>query len=124
MPKSLLRLTFVLLAMALALPMIAQEGHPLKGSWIGEWESNQELGESVIVVMDWNGTAVTGIVNPGTDNLQITRANLNPADWSVQIQAGDYMIEGKIENLFVPSRYITGTWKKGNAGGKFEIHRQ
>ncbi len=32
----------------------AQEGHPLKGSWIGEWSGNSDLGEFVLVVMDWD----------------------------------------------------------------------
>lgn len=124
MPKSLIRLTFVLLALALALPIVAQEGYPLKGSWIGEWESNKDLGENLIVIMDWDGKNVSGIINPGTDNLEIDRAVLNPEDWSVEIEAGGYMIQGKIEDLFLPSRYIVGTWKKGSNGGKFEIHRQ
>jgi hypothetical protein len=45
------------------------------------------------MVMNWDGKAITGIINPGTDNLEIKTATLNPADWSVHIEAGDYKLE-------------------------------
>ena len=50
---------------------MAQEGHPLKGSWIGEWSGNTTLGDFVLIVMDWDGENVTGMINPGTDNMEI-----------------------------------------------------
>lgn len=102
----------------------AQEGHPLKGSWIGEWSGNTALGEFVLVVMDWNGEEVTGMINPGTDNLAIDNAVLDPSDWSVMIKAGDYEIDAKIENLELPSRSLVGTWKSSAGSGRFEIVRQ
>ena len=101
----------------------AQEGHPAKGSWIGEWEGNSN-GESVLLVMNWDGKDITGIINPGTDNLEIKDAELDPSDWSIHIEAGDYQIDGKFERLELPNRSITGTWKNGSASGPFEIVRQ
>lgn len=101
----------------------AQEGHPAKGSWIGEWKGNSN-GESVLVVMNWDGKDITGIINPGTDNLQISKAELNPSDWSIKIEAGDYVIEGNFARLELPNRSIIGTWRNGNARGDFEIVRQ
>ena len=108
----------------LATGVLAQEGHPLKGSWIGEWHGNEALGEFVLVVMDWNGEAVTGMINPGTDNLAIESATLDPSDWSVEIKAGDYTISATIENLELPSRSLKGTWRSRNGRGDFEIVRQ
>lgn len=111
----------------------AQEGHPLKGSWIGTWESNETHGEFVLVVLDWDGERVSGIINPGTDNIEIGAATLDPAEWTVRIEADaedrdgnsvHYMIEGTIEDLELPNRYITGTWQHDNGGGAFEIRRQ
>ena len=52
-------------------PTVAQEGHPLKGSWIGQWESNETHGDDIVVVLDWDGEQITGLINPGTDNIQI-----------------------------------------------------
>ncbi len=44
----------------------AQEGHPVKGSWIGEWEGNA-LGESILMVMDWDGEKTTRVTESLTD---------------------------------------------------------
>lgn len=103
---------------------VAQEGHPLKGSWIGEWSGNKAMGEFVLIVMDWNGEEVTGMINPGTDNLEIDSVDLDPSDWSVEIKAGDYTIDAKIESLELPSRSLAGSWKSRGGRGDFEIVRQ
>lgn len=102
----------------------AQEGHPLKGSWIGIWESNELHGEFVLIVLDWDGKNITGTINPGTDNIVIEDATLNPDDWSITIAAGGYEIEGVIENLALPSRSVVGRWERQGESGKFEIARQ
>ena len=126
---------FALTAMlfALALPGQAQEGHPLKGSWIGVWEGNPTHDEFVVVVLDWNGEEITGRINPGTDNIDITTAVLDPENWTVRIEADtedsegrsvDYLIEGTIEDLELPNRFIKGTWRNGGNRGNFEIRRQ
>jgi len=121
------------LALALAVPGSAQEGHPLKGSWIGVWEDNPTHDEFVLIVLDWDGRAITGTINPGTDNIEITAAELDPEDWSVRIEADtedangravDYIIQGVIEDLELPTRLIAGTWRNGASRGNFEIRRQ
>lgn len=111
----------------------AQEGHPLKGSWIGEWESNAVHGEAVLVVLDWDGESITGVINPGTDDIAIRDASLDPSDWSLRIEADaeaedgrrlGYVIEGHIEDLELPNRVIVGTWRHDEGRGAFEIQRQ
>lgn len=128
--------TFRIICLCLVLgflPIVsAQEGHPLKGSWIGVWDSNQIHGEFVLVVLDWDGEQISGIINPGTDNIVISNATLNPDDWSVRIEAEtesdgrqiSYVIEGNIENLELPTRSITGSWRHQYGRGDFEIVRQ
>ena len=117
-------LTIVLGLAMLAGTAHAQEGHPLKGSWIGEWSGNTALGDFVLVVMDWDGETVSGMINPGTDNLAIDSVDLDPSDWSVEIKAGDYTIDASIENLELPSRSLTGSWSSRNGRGDFDIVRQ
>jgi hypothetical protein len=111
----------------------AQEGHPLKGSWIGVWEGNKTHGDDVLVILDWNGREISGMINPGTDNIEIDRATLDPDGWHVHIEADAkardgktlrYVIDGAIQDLELPNRYITGTWQSQNGSGKFEIRRQ
>lgn len=102
----------------------AQEGHPLKGSWIGEWSGNSTHGDFVLLVMDWDGKNVTGVINPGTDDMVIESVTLNPSDWTVTIRAAGYELQGRIQELELPSRSIVGTWKNSNRNGKLEINRQ
>src|SRR5690606_12997915 len=92
---------------------MAQEGHPIKGSWLGNWQGNEVHGDFVLLVMNWDGEKISGIINPGTDNIEITNATLNPDGWVVQIEATDedaeggpvhYQIEGRIQNLELPDR--------------------
>ena len=97
MYKQLIKSLAVFLSIGLlSTQLSAQEGHPLKGSWIGEWSGNTDLGEFVLIVMDWNGEEVTGMINPGTDNMAIENVELDPSNWSVEISAGGYTIEGVI----------------------------
>ena len=113
--------------------VVAQEGHPLKGSWTGTWEGNTVHGNSVLLVLDWNGKAITGTVNPGTDNMVVKNATLNPDGWVFHFEADGkdkagavitYVVDGKIENLAMHNRSITGTWKSQRGGGAFKISRQ
>jgi hypothetical protein len=102
---------------------VAQEGHPIKGSWIGAWEGHPG-GDSLLMVMNWDGMAITGIINPGTDNLQIDSATLNPDNWTVHIVAGNVTLDGTFARLELPNRSISGTWTSNGASGQFEIVRQ
>ena len=114
----------VLLSTLMGNLAFAQEGHPLKGSWIGEWTGNETHGDFVLMVLDWDGKNVTGVINPGTDNMVIDKVELDPSDWSVTIEANGYVLEGTIEQLEIPSRSVSGTWKNGNRSGSLAISRQ
>lgn len=114
-------------------PATAQEGHPLKGSWLGTWEGNETHGDSVLVILDWDGENLTGIINPGTDDIPIREATLDPEGWQVHIEADakdgsgatiHYVIDGAIENLELPNRSIVGTWESEQGSGAFEVSRQ
>ena len=133
MLRCLTRSALFVLAAALTVPVIAQEGFPLKGSWIGMWEGNTVLGNDILMLMNWDGKAISGMINPGTDNMPITKATLDPAGWKVHIEADGknkqgavvhYVIDGAIQQLELPSRSIVGTWTGGTAKGKFEVRRQ
>jgi hypothetical protein len=112
---------------------LGQEGHPLKGSWLGSWAGNEAHGDNVLIVLNWDGASITGIINPGTDNIAITKATLEPEGWIVTLEADakdrsgaaiHYVIEGKIENLELPDRSVVGTWRSERGEGAFEMGRQ
>jgi len=122
-----------LTALSYAPSVGAQEGHPLKGSWLGSWGPSQNHADDVLVVLKWDGKMISGTINPGTDNIPIKNATLTPEGWLVHLE-GDgkdksgkvitYVIDGKLENLGLPHRSITGTWKSQTEKGVFKISRQ
>jgi hypothetical protein len=121
------------LAIGFSVDGTAQEGHPLKGSWLGTWEGNRVHGDDVLLILDWDGEKITGIINPGTDNIPLGAASLDPDGWVVNFEAqGEdrsgravhYVIEGRIENLELANRSIAGTWLNESGNGIFEVGRQ
>jgi len=126
-------ITLSLVCLASTAPAVAQEGHPLKGSWIGTWGPSQNHSNDVIIIMNWDGKAITGTINPGSDEIAIKNATLNPEGWLVHLE-GDakdksgktitYIIDGKIENLPKRDRTVVGTWKTATENGPFKISRQ
>ena len=129
--------TFLILGILASLTavtaVLAQEGHPLKGSWIGDWGPNKADRNQVTIVLDWDGKQITGIVNPGPGAMQIQKASLEPKGWLVHFEidaknaAGQpvhYVIDGHIENLGLYNRSIVGAWGHDNVKGDFKITRQ
>jgi hypothetical protein len=119
--------------MAIAFPLIGQalnegQGHPLKGVWLGDWGPDKTHRNSVTITMDWDGKAISGNINPGPEAIRFTKAELDPGNWSVHLEADGkgthYVIDGKIEDLGSLRRYIVGTWTQGNQKGDFKITRQ
>jgi hypothetical protein len=111
----------------------AQEGHPLKGSWIGTWGPAKTHDNDIVLILNWDGKAITGTLNPGIDDVAIKNATLTPEGWVFKFEADvkekagttlNYAFEGKIENLAFPNRTISGTWKNQREAGKFKIGRQ
>ena len=68
-------------SLLIAQALIAQEGHPLKGTWHGSWGVNATDRTPVTLVMDWDGTSVTGIMNPGVRSVPLEKTSLDPATW-------------------------------------------
>ncbi len=110
----------------------AQFGHPLKGSWSGEWGTNASNRQHVVLNLNWDGKAISGAINPGPAAVPLTVARLDPATWTVHFE-GDgknkagatvhYVIDGKVENLGAFQRFMTGTWTEGSDTGTFKVTR-
>src|SRR4051794_11452614 len=76
----------------------AQEGHPLKGSWSGDWGSNGQR-TPLLIVMNFENGKITGTINPGTDNLVIRNATLDPNGWVLHLDAETKDKAGQIVKL-------------------------
>ena len=127
-----LYLYLFLACLTVAVPLAAQEGHPLVGSWHGNWGLDQTKRIDITLVMDWDGKLITGIVNPGFDQSMLQNAKLNPKDWTVhfEIDAKDAAgkparcaVDGKIDKLGSDRRTLTGSWNCGTAKGDFKLTR-
>jgi hypothetical protein len=125
------RLLTVLAFLAVAASASAQFGHPLKGTWSGDWGTGTTR-THVVVDLNWDGKNITGSINPGANGVALTKATLDPATWMVHFEgdgknaqgaAVHYVIDGKLENLGAAARFITGTWTEGSKKGNFKITR-
>ena len=82
-----------LASLLIASTVVAQYGHPLKGSWSGDWGTSKENRHRVLLELNWNGKEITGTINPGPQGVPLKTATLNPADWTVRLEA-DSKIRG------------------------------
>jgi hypothetical protein len=168
---------------------LAQEGHPLKGTWLGDWGPSKTTRNQVFIIMDWDGKAISGTINPGTENIPIKNATLTPPtpqparggggagggrggggrgggrggnnppdgaaaapppppppppaqtapaapvqpDWLFHFEADakdrggnavHYVVDGKIDNIGLANRTISGTWTVGTTKNDFRLIRQ
>ena len=126
------RVMSALVALLLAAPALAQFGHPLKGTWSGDWGTTKDNRTRILLELHWDGKAITGTINPGPKAVAIKKAELNPDTWGVHIEgegkdaAGAvvrYVIDGKLENIGAYERILSGTWTEGGKKGDFRLVR-
>ena len=110
----------------------AQYGHPLSGSWSGDWGATKETRNRLLLELDWDGKSVTGTINPGPDAVPLQKASLDPSTWMFRFEAEAkdrsgqsvrYLVEGKLENLGAYNRVLSGTWSQGGVKGDFRLVR-
>src|SRR5512138_1260395 len=126
------RFFIAFMVLALASSASAQFGHPLKGTWSGDWGTGANARTHVVLEFDWDGKAVTGSINPGANGVPFKTATLDPATWTVHVEADGkdaggatvhYVVDGKMQNIGAYARFITGTWTQGATKGDFKITR-
>jgi hypothetical protein len=119
---------------SLVLPFfaLAQEGHPLTGTWSGDWGPTATQRNHLTIVMNWDGKNVTGMINPGPDSIPLASVFLDVTNWTIRIEAdakdpsgssAHIAAEGKLDDIGSYHRKITGTWRQGTAKGDFRITR-
>lgn len=114
-----------------ATPASSQQGHPLSGSWHGEWGPPGDRTD-LTLIMDWDGQRVTGLVNPVTDRTRLRNATLDSGSWTVRFEVdvkgqSDEMLhcvaDGRLEGLGSDRRKLSGTWSCGDVESEFEMTR-
>jgi hypothetical protein len=111
---------------------LAQQGHPLSGTWSGDFGSSPTQRNQVTVVMNWDGKNVTGIINPGPDAVPISSVFVDVTNWTVRIEADakdasgkpvHITAEGRVEDIGSYHRTIKGTIHHGAVAGDFRLTR-
>lgn len=104
------------------------EGDPITGRWEGEWGPSAERQTQVIVELKWDGTTLTGTVNPGGRAAELGKSSFNPKTnaISMELDVNDvrgepdhYSIQGKVEG-----KEMTGSWTRTSGAGTFKITKQ
>ena len=117
---------------AAAFALLAQQGHPLAGTWAGAWAPTPSQLNQVTFVLNWDGKNVKGLINPGPDSIPISSVSVDPATWTIRFEADTkdssgkavhITAEGKLEDLGSLHRTITGVWTQGATKGEFRITR-
>jgi hypothetical protein len=122
----------LLVILSLTASAIAQEGHPMSGTWYGDFGSTKDKRNDLTVIMNWDGKMVTGLINPGPGAVQIKVATLDSSKWTVHFEAeaknkaggmDRFVFDGKMADVVSFNRTITGTWSCGATKGDFRIQR-
>ena len=127
------RLSILSVLVAFAAVAAAQEGHPLVGTWYGDWGPSPQQRHDVTMVMTWDGKTIGGTIDPGPDAVPFKAATLDSSTWTVHIEAERpakgaapavrYTIEGTLANLGSYNRTLSGTWASGATKGDFKLTR-
>jgi hypothetical protein len=114
-----------------AVPGGAQEGHPLTGTWAGDWAAASGTRTHITLVMSWDGQAVTGLINPGPDAIPLTGVTVDWSTWTLHLEAerpGDagprVTAEGRLEDIGSAHRRIVGIWQQDGVTGSLRLTRE
>ena len=122
----------VIACAALSIGLAAQEGHPLTGTWSGDWGATADTRTRVTLVMTWDGKSIAGTINPGPEAMTLGRVTVDYAKWTVRIEADGkdssgkpvrVLADGKIDALGSWHRTLSGTWTQAGANGTFKLTR-
>jgi hypothetical protein len=138
-PRIHLGLVVVATALLIAVRAVAQEGHPLAGTWYGDYTTGQQKTD-ITVIMKWDGKSVTGLINPGPNSKPLTSVVMDitpgkpapqgqqstsgiPPVFKTRFEVDGMTFEGTLKNPVAGNRQLIGTWKRGNQSGTFQIRR-
>jgi hypothetical protein len=115
-----------------AVAALAQQGHPLTGTWSGDWGPSPTERHQITLVLSWDGKNVTGIMNPGPDSIPLSSVFVDVSNWTVRIEADGkdtggkpvhISAEGRLDDLGSYHRKLAGAWTQGATKGDFKLTR-
>ena len=132
MRRRTFQLGFLLTGLMVAVPNFAQQGHPLTGTWNGDWGISPSERTQVTLVMTWDGATVKGVINPGPDSSP-TVVTVDVTKWAVRFEADlkdasgkpvHISADGQMDDIGNYHRTIEGIWRQGSVNGNFKLTRE
>ena len=129
------RLVSFIACLGLAASAFAQFGHPLSGTWSGDWGPKHDR---LLVHMDWDGKQITGTINPGPNAIPLKTVTVvpgteaQPGIWTIKMDAEGkdstgkavtVNVDAKLQNIGSQNRVLTGTWTQSGVKGDFKLTR-
>ena len=121
----------LLVAATVAAAAPAQVGHPAKGSWSGYWGTSDATKRRMLLVLDWRDRQISGVINPGPNQVPIDKADLNVDSWTLRLEAAmpttgggkaPFVATGQLTNLGSwTTRTYSGTYVFGAETGRFTV---
>ena len=130
--RHVINCVFFLALIVYCASLYAQEGNPLVGSWHGDRGATAKSRTDITLIMDYDGTKLTGVVNPGFEQHELENARLTPNGWLVHFEFDEKgasgkpvrcIVDGKIDTLDSDQRTLTGTWVCGSVKQDFKLTR-
>ena len=69
----------------------AQEGQPVKGTWVGNWGPTLTVQSRIVLVIDHDGKVMSGVYQPGPNAvpLKVARLDITPGKPAVGVARGN-----------------------------------
>ncbi len=120
------RVLMLLACLGLSAPLMAQTGHPAKGSWSGDLTPASGPATHLRLLINTHNGDLSGNVNPGKTGVVMSSVTLDPSKWTLTIHApmkeGELVLTGTLSNLGSwTNRKYTGTYTQGSQKGKFDF---
>jgi hypothetical protein len=100
---------------------------PISGRWTGEWGPSPERQTEVVLELQWDGTKLTGTINPGSRPSEISKATFDPATKAVTMELDVIDVRGEMDHYSITGKVdgnrMTGTWTRKNGKGTFKISK-
>lgn len=128
------RVSCLLVVLAIALSAFAQEGFPLNGTWSGDWgaaNAKEDDRNHTTLIMSWDGKKISGLVDPGPDSANFKVATLDSSKWTVHLEYDlkdrtgkllPFVVDAKLVNAASrKGRMLDGTFTHGTTKGTFKV---
>ena len=125
--RMLTRLLACVMAIAVS-AALAQEGHPLTGSWSGNRNVDGKNARVLMVMELARDQTISGYVLEQGKRVPLEAVTLDPATWAVSFSLGAseggprYKVEAGFEDMgSATNRRLVGTWSNGTDSGDFSV---